>query len=176
MKQENYLRVGRIINTHGLKGELKIQVITDSPQERFAPQTRLYLHQPQGSTYLPVEVQKARPQLKFWLVQLNQITDLTTAEKYKNWELMIVQADLPPLSEKQYYYHQILGITVYDQKRGYLGKVQDIMALGPNDVWVVQDQVGSEILIPILPTVLLQVDVQEQTAQVALPAGLIDED
>lgn len=173
MTEMQYLRVGRVLSFHGLQGEMKLQVISDDPEQRFAPQTQLSLqHDTQRQA---VTVQTSRPYKGFWLVKFVEINDLTEAEIYRNWEVMIATDQLPPLPTGQYYYKDIMGIKVVDQQRGYLGQVSDILALGPNDVWVITNAAGQEILIPIIKTVLLQVNLSEATATVDLPEGLIDE-
>ncbi|UQS83477.1 ribosome maturation factor RimM [Bombilactobacillus thymidiniphilus] len=174
MINEDYLRVGTIINTHGLKGELKIRTTTDQPEQRFIKGQQLFI---QSQQYLrPVTLQSVRVHKGNWLLQIKEIADLTAAEQYRNCDLYIATADLPELPLGQYYYKDILGITVIDQTHGLLGKVVDIWDLGPNDVWTVRNQQGAEVLIPILKSVLLNVDLQQKKAQVDLPAGLIDED
>lgn len=175
MTQTDYLRVGKIINTHGLKGEVKVQALTDFADERFQPgQTLLIETAPDH--YQPVQVVSARIQKNFWLVQFAEIKDIESAQKVQTHELWIDAQQLQPLPAGQYYYKDIMGITVYDQKRGLLGVVVDIWDLGPNDIWVVQGEKYGEILLPILKDVLITVDLSAQQVQVNLPEGLIDED
>lgn len=169
----DYVRIGQIINTHGNHGELKIKAVTDFLTERFAPDKKVWIKMP--DQYLPFTVEKIRSQRQFWLLKLVEINDLNQAQIYKNCGIYADTSSMPELEPGQYFYKDIMGITVQDQKRGVLGQVVDIMNLGPNDVWTIRDHQGKEILIPILKSTLIAVDLPNHVATVALPEGLIDE-
>ncbi|MBA1434719.1 ribosome maturation factor RimM [Bombilactobacillus bombi] len=173
MAQKQYVRIGKIINTHGNRGELKINSTTDFPAERFAKQAQVFIKT--AVDYQAFIVEQVRPQQRFWLLKLMGIDDLNQAEKYKGLELFADTSVMPSLEEGQYFYKDIMGIKVQDAQYGELGQVVDIMNLGPNDVWNVRNQQGQEILIPILKSTLKTVDLDTQTAYVDLPEGLIDE-
>ncbi|UQS81600.1 ribosome maturation factor RimM [Bombilactobacillus folatiphilus] len=173
MEKPAYLKVGKIVNTHGLKGELKVQPLTDFAEQRFVRGKTLFVQNQE--VYQAVTVQSARKHQNFLLVQFAEILDIDVAQTFKNHDLWISVQQLPTLPEGQYYYKDIMGIQVLDQQRGLLGTVSDIWDLGPNDVWTVQGNKYGEILIPILSDVLLGVDLSTQQARVRLPEGLIDE-
>ncbi|AXX64360.1 ribosome maturation factor RimM [Bombilactobacillus bombi] len=174
MEQLQYVRIGRIINTHGNRGELKVVATTDFALERFAEQNKVFIKM--HNQYQQFTIQNARMQQKFWLLKLTNIESISEAEVYKNCDLYADTTSMPELEEGQYFYKDIMGINVKDVNHGFLGSVTDIMSLGPNDVWTVQDKHGREILIPILKSTLVEVNLTTQLATVDLPEGLIDED
>lgn len=173
MTKIDYVRIGQIINTHGNHGELKIKTVTDFLAERFAPRKKVWIKL--KNQYLPFTVQRIRSQQKFWLLKLIEINNLAQAEIYKYCEIYADTSSMPKLEPGQYFYKDIMGITVEDKKLGVLGQVVDIMNLGPNDVWTILDRRGKEILIPIIQSTLIKVDLHNHVAIVALPEGLIDE-
>lgn len=168
-----YYRVGKIINTHGIKGEVKVQAITDRPQKRFEKDNKLFISK--NGEFIPVTVVQSRPQKQFWLIKFAEINDIDAAKNFQKSELFIAESDLQDPGNNRYYYKDIIGIEVDDQKRGKLGKVTDIMNLPHNDVWTIKMANGKEILIPIMKDVLLSVDLDKNIAMIDLPEGLINE-
>jgi 16S rRNA processing protein RimM len=83
-------------------------------------------------------------------------------------------ADRPPLPEGEYYHHQLIGLAVQDERGLVLGVLTEILETGANDVYVVTAVGGNEILLPVIPGVVLDVDLPAKTMRVHLPAGLMD--
>ena len=164
--------VGKIVNTHGIKGELKIMPVTDFPEQRFAPGSELVI---EGQTPLTVTVQGARKQKNMYLLKLKGFDDINEVEQFKGRELGVKEADLQPLSAGEYYYHDIIGLTVIDQNGEALGQVSEIMSPGANDVWVIPRPGKPDVLLPFLKSVVLSVDLDTKVAHVDVPEGLIDD-
>ncbi|WP_150267590.1 ribosome maturation factor RimM [Paenibacillus tepidiphilus] len=173
MAQE--LTVGKLVNTHGIRGEIKVVSRTDFPEVRFAAGSKLLIEPQDGGTKVEVEVEAAREHKGTFIVKLKGITDINQIEKYKGSLLKVPGDDLVELSEDEYYFHQIVGCTVYteDQPDQPLGQITDILQPGANDVWVVKPSKGSEILIPVIKDVVLNVDIAEQKVTVRLMEGLL---
>ncbi|GIP36785.1 ribosome maturation factor RimM [Paenibacillus sp. J31TS4] len=166
--------VGKIVNTHGTRGELKIVLQTDFPEERFEPGSRLLLIDPAQSTELPVVVEAGRPQKNVYLVRFSGLNDINLVEKYKGWSIKIREEDMGELEEGEYYHHQIVGCTVRTEEGEELGTVSEILTPGANDVWVVARPAGKPLLLPVIDDVVLSVDVQEKLITVRLMEGLLD--
>ncbi|KRN29625.1 16S rRNA processing protein RimM [Lactobacillus selangorensis] len=171
-----FYRVGRIVNTQGLKGELRILATTDFPDARFQAGQRLYIQTKQGP--VAVTVKSHRKHKNFELLTFEGYDDINAVEQFKGDDLEVAAADRgTDLSADEYYYNDIIGLTVKDVQTGNpIGTVTDIMDLGPNDVWVVERDGKSDLLLPYLKSVVLKVDLQDKTATVDVPAGLDDED
>ena len=164
-KPEKSVIVGRVLGPRGLRGELQVEVISDSPG-RFSPGGILYIanriYKIQRSSRLP----KGRATLK-----LNGIDDRDQAQALRDSLVTVTEDLVPPLPEGQYYHFQIMDMQVYTQEGEHLGRVIDILSTGSNDVYVVSLR-GSELLIPALDDVIKDVDVEQARMVVELPDGL----
>jgi 16S rRNA processing protein RimM len=173
---EAYYNVGKIVNTHGIRGEVKVLAITDFPEKRFAPKSRLSVVQKGQRQTLTVA--SYRHQKTFELMTFKEIPTLTEAETIKGLTLQVAAADQQALAPGEgYYYHDIIGLTVIDQAtQQSLGTVKEILSPGANDVWVVQRPQRKDWLLPYIPSVVLQVDLDAQQVMIDLPEGLIDDE
>lgn len=170
----NYYDVARILTTHGLKGELKVSVITDFPQQRFRPGVKLSLKNEQERT---LTVISGRPFKQFWLVQFKEIPDVEQAKKLQGQTLVISQADQQKLPAGSYYYRDILGCSVIDAQTGAkIGQITDIESPGANDIWLVKEDNGHEFWLPYITDVVKKVDPAHKIIKVELMEGLRDED
>ena len=146
------IKVGTIINTHGLKGECKIALVTDDVKDRFAKGRVLTLEDGQTLTVVSFRMQKG-----FGYAKFEEITDIDQAEKLKTKALLISKEQLPELEEGEYYYHQLMDCTVYDQSGNDCGKVTDILETGAHIVLRVQREKES-FLLPFVEAFVSSVD------------------
>jgi 16S rRNA processing protein RimM len=165
------MAVGRIAGAHGIRGEVKVESLTDYP-ERFRSGSRLYL----GSEHeaRPVQVTGSRPHQSFMLLKLDVTPDRSAAEQLVGQYLLIAEEDAMPLGEHENYAHDLLGLNVETPAGRVLGKLTDILSTGANDVYIATGPDGKEILIPALRQVVLTVDLPGQRMVVELPEGLED--
>jgi 16S rRNA processing protein RimM len=166
-----FFDVGQILATHGLNGEVKVGVITDFPDQRFAPGSKLYL----ADSKRQLTVKSGRPFKQFWLVTFEEIGDIDEAQKLRGQKLVVSEKDQQALPAGSYYYHDILGCSVYENGH-LLGKVTDIEAPGANDIWQVTEKSGQTFWLPYIPSVVKNVDIAGQRIDVELMEGLRDED
>ena len=146
------IKVGTIINTHGLKGECKIALVTDDVKDRFAKGRVLTLEDGQTLTVVSFRMQKG-----FGYAKFEEITDIDQAEKLKTKALLISKEQLPELEEGEYYYHQLMDCIVYDQSGNDCGKVTDILETGAHIVLRVQNGKTS-FLLPFVEAFVSSVD------------------
>ncbi|MFQ5861321.1 MAG: ribosome maturation factor RimM, partial [Dehalococcoidia bacterium] len=136
--------VGRVGRPQGVRGELRVQVLSDSPQ-RFAVGGVLFI---QGRPY---RIERSFPHQEGRVVKLEGIESRNEAEKLRGQLLEVPEEAVPPLPQGQYYHYQILGMRVVTQEGEELGKVADILSTGSNDVYVVREEGGwGELLGPAL--------------------------
>src|SRR5690625_3926620 len=139
--------VGKIVNTHGVRGEVRVIRITDF-DERFTVGETLYLvmneEQPR-----PLKIVGHRKHKQFDLVLFEDYTNINEVEPFKGGMLKVHEADLTELSENEYYHHEIVGCAVYTEKNEKLGTIKEILSPGANDVWVVEQLKGKDILLPL---------------------------
>ena len=128
-----YYNVGKIVNTHGIRGEVRVIATTDFPQERFQNGAILYLKQSAGEP-LRLEVAGARQHKGMWLVKFKGYDNINDVQSFRDHELMVTEDEQQPLEEGQYYYHQIIGLTVKTLEGRELGVIKEILSPGANDV------------------------------------------
>lgn len=166
--------VGKIVNTHGIRGELKVVPQTDFTDIRFAPGSRLVLTDEQMKVRLPVVVETGRQQKNVFLVKFSGWNDINQVEKYKGWLLKVAEDQLVDLQQGEYYHYQIIGCQVITEEGEELGDVTEILSPGANDVWVVSRPKGKPLLIPVIDDVLVNVDIENKKIIVRLMEGLLD--
>lgn len=172
--QQQYLNVGKIVNTQGLKGEVRVMAVTDFEDERFKPGNELLLFMKGQKEPITLTIKSHRRHKNFNLLSFEGHDSINDVEKYRDGQLKVTRDNLVDLDENEFYYFQIIGCQVYDQQRGELGKVIEILTPGANDVWVVDSKQYGEVLIPYIDDVVLNVDVTQKEITVDLPEGLID--
>lgn len=154
------IKVAQIINTHGLKGECKLYLVTDDPQHRF--EKGRVLHLEDGRT---LTVVRYREQKDFGYCYFEGIDSIEKAEQLKTKNLFIAQDDLPELEEGQYYYHELMNCTVYNEEKENLGEVVDILEAGANLVLRVKSK-NTSFLLPFVPAFI--VDVNKDTHEIII--------
>lgn len=170
----DWLNVGKIVNTHGIRGELKVVSTTDFEEERFAVGNELYLKKQGAKERVKMTVESVRPHKQFLLVKMKEISSLNEAEKWKGTELQIRKEALHELAEHEYYYFEIIDCLVVTEEGKELGKVTEILSPGANDVWVVKPFCGKkEILIPYIEDVVKKVDVEKKMIVIHEMEGLL---
>jgi 16S rRNA processing protein RimM len=171
---EKLYTVGKIVNTHGIRGELKIIPQTDFPELRFEKGSELVIVDPAGNT-TPVVVEASRLHKNMYLVKFKQFDNINQVEKYKGSLLKVEEKFLAELDEDEYYYHEIIGCKVVTEEGQELGTIVEILSPGANDVWVVKPPrgKGKQLLLPYIDDVVLNVDVPAKTVQVRLMEGLV---
>lgn len=173
MAEERMLNVGKIVNTHGIKGELKIWPQTDFPDVRFRKGNQLLACPPESGEPIEVEIQSVREQSNLFYLKLKGFDNINDVEKFKGWDLKVSGEDRVPLEEGEYYVRDIVGCSVVTEEGEELGKIADILSPGANDVWVVKRSKGKELLLPVIDEVVLDVDVAGKVVKVRLMEGLL---
>lgn len=174
---EDMIIVGEITGAHGIKGQVKVECLTDFPDIRFAPGAELFLEKQQRL----VKILAASLHKGLYLLTLEGISDRDMAQSLLHTYLRVPREDLPPLPEGEYYHFQLIGLPVYEGER-YLGRLADIMETGANDVYVIKNPeplpgLPAEILLPALQSCILRVDLPadaEGRMEVKIPEGLLD--
>lgn len=168
----NYYNVGKIVNTHGLRGEVKIISTTDFAEDRYKKNQRLVILN-EGSLIREVIINTHRKHKNFDVVTFVNHHSINDVEQYKGMTLAVSEEFLTDLEEDEFYYHEIVGLHVY-QEDVLIGKVKEILELGFNDVWVVQRVGKKDVLIPYIEDVVLSVNVSNNRVEIANIDGLID--
>ncbi|OIJ13188.1 ribosome maturation factor RimM [Anaerobacillus alkalilacustris] len=169
----NWFNVGKVVNTHGVRGEVRVISTTDFSEERFAIGSSLYLEHPNLNEKLRLTVASHRQHKNFDLLTFKNYTNINEVEAFKGGILQIGEDQLSQLEEEEYYYHEIIGCDVETEEGEALGKIKEILSPGANDVWVIQRKNGGkDLLIPYIEQVVKSVDVNEKKVIIHLMNGL----
>ena len=161
-----YLSVGFLRRPHGVKGEIIMDLHTDFP-ERMKKGRKIFV----GEDHKPMTLTNVRPHQNGLLVKFNDIDTPEDAGLYRNQWVYVRTKDVP-LPEGRHYKHELLGLNVVDEQDNPLGELVEILETGANDVYVVRDEAGREILLPNIPSVILDLNIGARTMRVHLLEGL----
>ena len=171
----NYFNVGKIVNIQGLQGELRVLSVTDFSEERFKKGSKLSIFDDKNQFVVEVEIASHRKQKNFDIVKFKGLYHINDVEKYKGCSLKVAEEDLADLEEDEFYYHEIIGLDVYEGDQ-LIGQIKEILQPGANDVWVVARKGKRDLLLPYIPPVILKVDIPNGRVEVDIMEGLDDED
>ena len=166
------LIIGKIINTHGINGEVKILEQTDFP-ERFSVGNTIFMINSKNKA-IPIEIEGFRQMNKFGLLKIKGYDHIETVEPLKGLELKIKKDQVGKLDAGEYYYFEIIGCEVYTTSGELIGIIDSVMSPGANDVWVVKDKKNKEYLIPFIPPVVKSVDIENKRVEIEVMEGLLD--
>ncbi len=166
---QNYMLIGRVLRPHGVRGEIRAEILTSVPEYFDAEQ--LYLGR-RPTQLKPYEVEDVRFHQEKALVKFVDIDDREVADGLRDLWVYIDREDALPLEEGEFYLYQLIGMSVVTDEGEALGKVTDTLQTGANDVFVVNGARG-EILLPDIEGVVLSVDGEQGLITVHLIEGLI---
>ncbi|HFI0063888.1 TPA: ribosome maturation factor RimM [Streptococcus suis] len=171
----NYFNVGKIVNTQGLQGEMRVLSVTDFAEERFKKGSVLALFDDKDQFVMEVGIASHRKAKNFDIIKFKGLYHINDIEKYKGFSLKIAEENLTDLDEGEFYYHEIIGLDVYENDQ-FIGQIKEILQPGANDVWVVKRKGKKDLLLPYIPPVVLNIDIENNRVDVELLEGLDDED
>ena len=163
-----FLAVGKLGRAHGVRGEIVLYPTTDFP-ERLQPEVQVFL----GEEHVPMEIRGRRENKGILLLKFDGYDTPEEVEELRNKILFVRADDRPPLTDGEYYHHQIIGLQAVDEQGKNLGNVTEILTTGSNDVYVVQPVDGQEILLPATEEVVLDIDLEQGLLRVHLIPGLL---
>jgi len=167
-----YYSVGRIVNTHGIKGELKIVPLTDFPEKRFLQGEVVYLFEDNNNYPIELRISSMRNHKNMLIIKFNGYDNINEVEKWKGKMLHVSEIQLHELEEGEYYYHQIIGAKVVTTENESIGNVIDVLSYPANDVWLIKDTNGNELLIPVVDEIIKDVDIANKLITIKWMEGL----
>ena len=170
----NYFNVGKIVNTQGLQGEMRVLSVTDFAEERFKKGNILALFDKKDQFVMDVEIASHRKVKNFDIIKFKGMYHINDIEKFRDFTLKVAEEDLSDLEEGEFYYHEIIGLEVYENDV-LLGTIKEILQPGANDVWVVKRKGKRDLLLPYIPPVVLGINIEQGRVDVEIPEGLDDE-
>ena len=161
------VKVGVIVNTHALKGEVKVKSFSDFSDVRFAKGSKLMIAY--RNEYINVRVKSCRESKCLLLVLFDGYEDINLIEKYKGCEIFVSKQFLHDLEEDEVYFHDLMECDVYDEDDNFIGKVEEVLETGANAVL----RVNKKILIPFVKAFIKESDIENKKIVIHKVEGLL---
>lgn len=166
---EQFLQVGVISSTHGIRGEVKVFPTTDDAA-RFKKLKKVLLDTDREQVEL--EIQSVKFFKQFVILKFKGIDNINDIEKYKGKSLLVPREDGVPLGRDEYYIADMIGMEVFVGDERF-GVIKDVMETGANEVYIIDSDMHGEVLIPAIHQCVIDVDVEDKKMQIRLMDGLI---
>ncbi|RFU71264.1 ribosome maturation factor RimM [Peribacillus saganii] len=171
---EKWFNVGKIVNTHGIKGEVRVISRTDFAEERYKIGNTLFLFLNEKDQPLELTITTHRKHKNFDLLSFEGFSNVNEVERLRDGLLKVPESQLGELEEGEYYFHEIIGCTVYTDSGEEIGSIREVLAPGANDVWVIKGKKGKDILIPYIKDIVLDVNIAEKKIVIFPMEGLLE--
>ena len=168
---EQFLQVGVITQTHGVRGEVKVFPTTDDP-ERFLDLKKVLLDT--GKEKISLEIKSVKFFKQFVIVKFKGIDNINDIERYKRCPLLVNREDAVELEEDEYFIADMIGMAVWTDDNQEFGTLKDVIETGANDVYIIQSKDHGEVLVPAIKECIIDVNVVEQKMVIHLMDGLLD--
>ena len=167
---EDFLKVGVITTTHGVRGEVKVYPTTDKP-ERFLELDHVLLDT--GKEFRDLEIKNVRFFKNLVILKFKGIDNINDIEKYKGHDLWIPREEGQELDEDEYYIADLLGLRVILDDGTEFGTLKNVMETGANDVYIIDTNAHGEVLVPAIRECIQDIDLEKNTMTIHLMKGLI---
>jgi 16S rRNA processing protein RimM len=168
------IQIGKVIGAHGIGGAVRVYSYTESA-DCFEPRKELVLIGPSGSQDR-FGIMRSQAHKHVMRLMLEGVTTRNQAEALIGSDVFLAKKELPALEADTYYWSDVIGMAVHTVDGEYLGRIEQIIPTGANDVYVVKtppDHALDEILLPAIATVVIDIDVEQRLMRVELPEGLV---
>ena len=165
-----YIEIGQIVNTNGLKGIVKVNPFTDDVN--IFEQIK-YVYIELKDELKKVKIEQVRYNKNQVLLKLEGIDSIEEAEKYRTCYIKKEKKKQEELGKDTYYIVDLIGLNVFSTEGEMLGILEDVFPTGSNDVYVVKDNLGKQILIPAIADVVKEIDLKNKKMIINLIPGLL---
>ena len=166
-----FLRVGTIASTHGIRGEVKVFPTTDDVK-RFKKLKHCFLDT--GKERIPLEVESVKFFKQFAILKFEHYDNINDVEKYKGKDLLVDRANAVKLQKDEYFIADLIGLKVVTDEGKDFGTLKDVLQTGANDVYVIEGTDGKEYLFPVIRECVLEVSLEKGIVTVHIMPGLLD--
>lgn len=171
MEAEDFFDIGKIVNVHGLRGEIRVMPVTDDPSRFDLLDSIEVFANATSNTY---QLENIRPHKTLLVLKLKGVEDRTAAEALVGSVIKVPRSKALPLEDNEYYQKDLLDMSVVSEHGEELGTLVQIIETGANDVYVVRPANGKDLLIPAIKECILAVNIPENQMTVHLMKGLRD--
>ena len=173
-RQPKYLVIGKILRPHGVRGELRMQMMTDHP-EHLPALERIYIGKSPDDRLQELRLKHVRFNKTYALLTIEGCSTRDQADQLRSKMAMIDINDAAPLEDGQYYLFELIGMRVCADGRD-IGCVKEVLETGANDVYIVESEQYGDILVPAHQETITEIDFHSDTIRMSLPAGLLPAD
>ena len=174
-QQPAYLILGEILRPHGIRGEMRMRILTDYPERLINELKTIYLGDNPDSMVDEYAIKSARFHKEYLLITLTDIEDRNEAEALRGKKIMINIENAVPLREGEFYLYQLMGLSVQTEEGIHLGDIRDVIETGANDVYLVKGGQFGELLLPAHEETIISIDFEAKMVTMSLPEGLLPE-
>jgi 16S rRNA processing protein RimM len=164
------LQVARVGKPHGIRGEVTVQVLTDAPEDRFVPGTSFVVEPAKAG---PLTIKSARWNKDILLLGFEEVADRNRAEELRGARLFVETEELEDNDEEGWYEHELVGLEARVGTQ-VVGRVKALNTMPAQDLLVIEDQDGKEILIPFVEEIVPEVNTEEGYIVLTPPTGLFE--
>ncbi len=168
-----YLQIGKIVNTHGVRGEVKLIPLTDDPH-RFDELEWVYIEKDGGMN--KHTIQQVKYTKGFVMIKFSGMDSPDDANLYRDCFVLVDRKNAVKLAENAFFICDLIGCGVFDENGTLLGELTDVLQTGSNDVYIVRNASGKEILLPALKSVVRSISPEHKRIDVVIPKGLLDDE
>lgn len=168
---EDFLQIGVISSTHGIKGEVKVYPTTDD-MNRFKKLKEVYLDT--GKERLILHPESVKFFKQFVILKFKEFNNINEIEQYRQKSLLVDRQNAVKLRKDEYFIADLIGLKVMTDENSQLGVLKDVLQTGANDVYIVETEDGKEVLLPAIKECVLNVDVEAGEVLVHVMPGLLD--
>ena len=167
---QEFIIIGKVVSTQGNKGEVNVLPLTDST-ERFKKLATVFLKNNRGKTITNIE--KIRIQKNMVILKLKDIENIEEAKTIVGSFLEVKRKDAVKLPKDTYFIFEIIGLEVYTEDNLFLGKVENVINTGSNDIYIVKDINNKELFIPAIREVVKNINLEKKRITINIVDGLI---
>lgn len=163
----NYLKVGTIITTHGIKGEVKVKSDTSFREDRYKIGNKLYL-QFEGEM-IEIKIDSYRVHKGFDLITFNNLKNINDVLMYVGLDIYVHKDDLEELEEEEFYFDTLIGMDILDEGSVHIGVITDVMEVPQGEILVIKTKENKELLIPFVFDYVITINEVENYIVIKIP-------
>ena len=168
---KEYIETGKIVTTHGVRGEVKVYPTTDDA-ERFLELEEIWLDT--GKERLPLKIQNVKFFKNMVILKFEGYDDINAVQAWRQKDLLVTREQAVELQEDEYFIGDLIGLHVEDEEGNALGVLRDVLETGANDVYLVSRPGEKDLMLPAIKDCIREVDLESGIMRVRVLPGLLD--
>jgi 16S rRNA processing protein RimM len=168
-----YLALGLILKTRGLKGEVKVKSSTDFASLRYKKKNKVYLYNEETGDLKEVHIFSYQSIQGFDYVSFEELRDINLVLPYIHYQIVVKKEEQPKLKKDTYYFSELIGCKVIDQNTNFIGEVIKIEEYSANQTLRIRLENGKDLLLPFMKAFIKKVDIENKEVHCHLIEGML---